>query len=224
MNNYKEIVRLFYERFGGDAKYYNVYEYSSEFGCNVVAGIKYEYQWETRDICWLQGEAKSYYDDVNVADGWAVIQFKVGYVICKYCKEYKEVNMHLANGLRCPDCIRKLSEYEYLVVKLFDPETVLREEKVKLVKRNGKYVGIRYYGSFTSKLLGKIAEAGYELDTGCVILFKEPHYTCPNCGLIASESGSQLSGICNICDSEGVWMDPVGGVHSKDGDPAKMYE
>jgi len=54
----------------------------------------------------------------------------------------------------------------------------------------------------------------------------ENKYQCPVCEQLTLDLN--CSGVCNKCENDGYWIDPVGGVHKDDAnefsDPTKMYE
>jgi len=51
-------------------------------------------------------------------------------------------------------------------------------------------------------------------------------YECPKCH--AQTSDINGSGVCDLCESKGYWIDPAGGVHFDNNeehyDPASKYE
>ena len=51
--------------------------------------------------------------------------------------------------------------------------------------------------------------------------FEPGEYICPHC----ARRTKNITGICKVCEENGVWIDPAGGIHTDDEeDPAAMYE
>ena len=55
-----------------------------------------------------------------------------------------------------------------------------------------------------------------------VKLTKE-QYTCPRCHK-QIQLADYIGGVCSKCDAQGWWVDPAGGLHHGEDNPAKMYE
>lgn len=51
---------------------------------------------------------------------------------------------------------------------------------------------------------------------------KPPPHICPICEDLTTDING--SGTCNECEQQGFWVDPAGGTHYGDDDPAAMYE